>query len=268
MTVPHFTGTAPVPGDAVFPAAVWPAAPDSPNGRSITVNDIVEPFGPDYVRPQQADCPNCLCCTAPLCEKGRRSPLGCRGSADPVGEAVVARCPCSSDLTHGTLPWRIGRMVATRHAREMPLDPGVEEELRAVAAGRLARSADRLARLVARRYVVLTGSGPAVTALGRAYLAGRDDLRLVTMVQVERVDAREGIAVVVVAGWSRDHAVTVPLVQLTEATGLRAEELPGRRLQAEANCRTEQAHDVILTRVQLAPPLVQMPLETPPGGDQ
>uniref|UniRef100_UPI003F49B3D6 hypothetical protein n=1 Tax=Nonomuraea sp. CA-251285 TaxID=3240002 RepID=UPI003F49B3D6 len=59
---------------------------------------IPEPFGPIYERPANPDCPDCDCCTAVLCERGRSSLWGCllADNTDPELRKRLAECPCSN----------------------------------------------------------------------------------------------------------------------------------------------------------------------------
>lgn len=217
-----------------------------------------ETFGPELVRPAQKECPACGCCSAQLCERGRDSVMECVGLTPTVDRHVVQGCPCSGEMTRGTAAWRAGRIRSTLQALVMPLAPEVERELRVVASGLAAGSAYGLApQLLACRYIADGGERPVVTELGRAYLAARDEPRTTTAVHVELVDVRARTARVIVVGWSLDEAVTVLMDQLTAATGLRPAELPGRFLEAEANCETAAADDVVLSAVRMAPALVQ-----------
>lgn len=74
-----------------------------------------EPFGPEYVRPANPDCPNCPCCTAPLCEKGRTNPLGgCATYANTDARETVRGCPCSAETTPGTAAHRAAEIRARK----------------------------------------------------------------------------------------------------------------------------------------------------------
>jgi hypothetical protein len=218
---------------------------------------MTEPFGPECVRPAQPDCPNCECCTAALCAKGRTTILECFGFTSEDTRETVRGCPCSSETTRGTVSWRAGKLRVTVHATgPRPLAVDVESVLRAVAAGEdVFEHALQVTPLTMRRYVAFENNMPALTELGATYLAARDDDRFPTAVEVEAVDVATRTARVVVVGWSLTDGVTVLLDQLLSATGLQPQELPGRFLEATANCRTEHADDLVLTNVQLAPPL-------------
>lgn len=221
-------------------------------------DQIVEPFGPEHLRPAQPECPNCPCCTAPLCEKGRNSVLECVGNTRTEFAATVAGCPCSAETTRGTHTWRMARMSVTRHAAEAPLPHAAEGILRALADGAdpVSDPAGLITPLRVCRYVTVDNGTPSITDLGHAYLTARDEPRFVTPVEVAAVDVDTCTARVVVVGWNPTATVTVLLDQLTQATGLKAEELPGRHLEAVANCRTEDPDDIVLTYIRIAEPLL------------
>ncbi|MEW2068462.1 hypothetical protein [Streptomyces sp. NPDC007346] len=215
-----------------------------------------EPFEPEYVRPAQADCPNCTCCTVNLCVKGASSILECFGLTSEDTRSTVSGCPCSSEETRGTAAWRAGRLRVTMRATQHPLAVDVEATLRAVAAGEdVADYAEQVNTLALLRYVAFVDSRPVITELGVVYLTTLTELRSTTPVQVETVDVATGTARVVVVGWSLTDGVTVLLNQLVGATQLKAEELPGRLLEATANCGALEADDVVLTDIVVAPPL-------------
>lgn len=144
---------------------------------------------------------------------------------------------------------------ATRHAVELPLPEPVETLLRAMADQEhdVEDPAGLVLALRMRQYVTLREGSLAVTSIGRAYLAARTGFRVPSPVHVELVDATVNTARVVVMGWSTEHAVTVLLEQLTEATGLEPAELPGAVLAAVANVDAERAEDVVLTGIRTEP---------------
>ncbi|MDN3056915.1 hypothetical protein PH213_20640 [Streptomyces sp. SRF1] len=216
---------------------------------------IIEPFGPQYARPAAQDCPDCPCCTAQLCERGRTSVTRCCGLTDPERRDIVYACPCSAATTRGTHAWRAERIRVTRYATEHPLPPEVGVMLRALADGEPADDAQALARLRVAGFAAETDWGHVVTELGYLYLATRYDHRYTTPVEVLSVDTQARSAAVIVVGWRFQTPVTVLLDQLIAHTGLCAEELPGTWLEAEANCLAEHADDVVLTRIRIAPPL-------------
>ncbi|MFE4329702.1 hypothetical protein ACFRQM_09620 [Streptomyces sp. NPDC056831] len=218
---------------------------------------MTETFGPEYVRPAQDDCPNCPCCTAALCAKGRTTILECYGLTRDDVRDNVRGCPCSSEETRGTASWRHGKLRATTLAlSERRLTVDGELALRAVAAGEIvAEYAEEITSLSLRRFVGFVDNRPALTELGATYLAAQVERRFSTPVEVEAVDVRTRTARVIVVGWNLTEPVTVLLDQLIGATDLQAEELPGRFLEADANCYAPTADDVVLTNVRLAPPL-------------
>jgi hypothetical protein len=225
------------------------------------MNDDVfpEPFGPLYERPQQAECPNCSCCSAMLCERGRQSTHRCSGSTDATSMQLVSGCPCSAETTQGTHAWRARRIMITRHATERPLRTPAALLLRVLERaeeGQVEDPEDMLGMLKAYRYAATAEDGrPVITDFGRRYLEARTESRFATPVDVEAVDHKARTAKVIVVGFSLEHAVTVLLDQLVTDTGLKPEELPGRHLEAEANCRAATADEIVLTKIRIAPEL-------------
>lgn len=70
---------------------------------------LEDPEGHRWVRPANPDCPNCDCCTAVLCERGRENVFGCLGRSsdfDPDVRKRVGDCPCSAGTTPGTAAYR------------------------------------------------------------------------------------------------------------------------------------------------------------------
>lgn len=69
-----------------------------------------EPFGPEYVRPAPAGCPNCRCCTARLCEQAKNvtgftqpdlagtQGIPCEYVAGHQDRELVRGCPCTAGL--------------------------------------------------------------------------------------------------------------------------------------------------------------------------
>lgn len=218
---------------------------------------MTETFGPLYERPQSPDCPNCSCCAAPLCERGRRSTMRCQGHTDASTMQIVSACPCSAETTEGTHAWRAAMIRITRHATERPLHTPAALLLRALESAEVVEDrADMLGMLKAYRYAAVNeDGGPVITEFGRRYLAATSERRFMTPVQVEAVDHKARTATVVVVGWHLERAVTVLLDQLVTDTELKAEELPGKHLEAEANCYVATADEVVLTKIRIAPPL-------------
>ncbi|WP_055588669.1 hypothetical protein [Peterkaempfera griseoplana] len=81
----------------------------------------------------------------------------------------------------------------------------------------------------------------------------RADARFPTPVEVRAVEGDQ--AHVVVVGWHIARSIGVPLAPILEATGLTAARLPGRWLEAEANCYAEHAEDLVLSGITIAPDL-------------
>ncbi|MEU6929030.1 hypothetical protein AB0A05_07680 [Streptomyces sp. NPDC046374] len=215
-----------------------------------------EPFGPEYVRPAQPDCGRCGCCTAALCERGQHSPLRCYGHVDTEHRTTVEHCPCSAETTRHTTAWRMAQIRATRLAREQPLVAEVEELLRALAKGVQIEDPEELfPQLTLRGLGQLVHGMPAITSLGHTYLAARDDIRETTVVQVLDVDLKTRTARVEVAAWRPGELVTVLMDQIANDSGLNVESLPGRWLEAEANCGAENADRLALTAFRNSAPL-------------
>jgi hypothetical protein len=110
--------------------------------------------------------------------------------------------------------------------------------------------------LVGHGYAGTTADGePTLTPLGARYLEAGTERRFPTPVEVESVDHKARTAQVIVVGWSLERAVTVLLDQLTTETGLEADDLPGKFLEANANCHATTAGEIVLTNVSIAPDL-------------
>jgi hypothetical protein len=54
-----------------------------------------------WIDPSAGPCPNCDCCSARLCERGRAHAFGCHWVATS-GRNLVRDCPCSAETTEGT----------------------------------------------------------------------------------------------------------------------------------------------------------------------
>lgn len=231
---------------------------------------MIEPFGPEYVRPQSKPCPDCPCCTAPLCERGRASVLRCAGHVGaPDLVATVNGCPCSAESTPGTLAWRSAMVRATTFATQRPLDADVEALLSRVSEGDdlegLVEEVDtaeddedepgpaRWLRLLnLRGYVIRPEGGlPAVTDFGRAYLRGRSDVRRTAAVTIRSLDERARTAEVVIPAFAAEQPVTVLMDQVVcSRTGLTPQTAVGAIVYAEVNTDALRAEHVVLTRVQ------------------
>jgi hypothetical protein len=216
---------------------------------------MIETFGPLYERPQSKPCPNCECCSARLCERGRSSVHQCRGISDHP--EVVKGCPCSAATTRGTHAWRLERIRAVRYAVERPLEAAHEAFLRSLAAGEngVSDPTDAAGPLTVRGFLSEQEGVLRVTEFARAYLDARDGARFVTPVHVEEVDLEARTARVVVVGWHLTEPVTVLLDQLLHETGMAPQELEGSYLEAAANCRATDPDDLVLTAVSAAPSL-------------
>ncbi|NGO67840.1 hypothetical protein [Streptomyces boncukensis] len=213
-----------------------------------------EPFGPEYVRPPQKDCPDCPCCTVDLCKRGRTSLLECVGFTADEHKDTVYGCPCSTVTTPHTAAWRAGLVRVTRLAREMPIGLEAEALLAVLADGQdVDADGELFAQLAVRGLATRTDDlRPVITDLGRTYLAARDDERATAAVQVVDVDKKDRIALVEVAAWRPEEPVTVLLDQVTADTGLSADELP-EWLAAEANCHAPDTDRLVLTGFSVTP---------------
>jgi hypothetical protein len=168
----------------------------------------------------------------------------------------VYGCPCSSPLLRGTAAWRAERLRATVRATECPLPASVEVVLRALARGEVVEDRQALGLLRVGGFAQDTDAGEwSVTELGQVYLDARSALRGPASVEVVLVDRRARMAYVVVGAWHADRLVPVLLDHLVESTSLAAEELPGVWLDAHANCHASDPDDLVLTKVQVAPPV-------------
>ncbi|QNT94847.1 hypothetical protein HEP81_04574 [Streptomyces griseofuscus] len=224
-----------------------------------------EPFGPEYVRPKQADCPNCPCCSAALCERGRADVSRCEGHTSDETRPTVADCPCSAETTPGTMAWHMARIRAVTAAKMKPLDAAAENLLRTVATDQpVTDEAELLPQLTLRRYVELIGGQPRLTQFGRLYLDARVQQWAATAVTVVDVDKKTRMARVVLGRRSGESTVDVPMYQLANSsTGLGADELPGVTLHAYAN--TAAVHDADVVLLGVSNPRVPAPLYKPGG---
>ncbi|MCX4458489.1 hypothetical protein OOK58_42005 [Streptomyces sp. NBC_01728] len=230
---------------------------------------VHEPFGPEYVRPKNADCPDCACCTAVLCAKGRASVLECSGHVDAEPELVerVTNCPCSAESTRGTLSWRAAMVRAVTFATEKPLREELEALLARIGDGPVDGGLEPLLpKVVVRRYVKWApGLTPELTDFGRAYLdAWRGVPRVESLVRVLSVDEDARTVQTALPAFSVDQPVTVPLDILANSrTELSPKGLEGVTLYAEVNPGARAADDVVLTKVRN--PAVARP-DSPDGG--
>lgn len=80
-----------------------------------------DPDGHWWLSPAQPACPDCDCCTARLCERGRRHPFRCISiatAADPAVRARIRVCPCSAETTSGTAAYAAAQVRAARRAEQ------------------------------------------------------------------------------------------------------------------------------------------------------
>lgn len=230
----------------------------------------VDPFGVDYLRPVQPECPRCRCCTEALCRRGRTSVLECAGCTDAEHQATVVGCPCSSSSTEGTAAWRMSMVAATLQAVELPLPDPMEAHLRALAddgRGVVDPHHFHLA-LRLRGFVQTRGDVLEVTSQGRAYLAARDGGRVAVRGRVLDVDVEENTARVLLDVCREDQRATVLVDQLSGVTGVDVYELPGLDLEVVANVDAERVEDIVLTRIQARPaPLPDQWRKAAPEGE-
>ncbi|GGZ23867.1 hypothetical protein GCM10010387_16390 [Streptomyces inusitatus] len=214
-----------------------------------------EPFGPEYIRPAQKDCPRCSCCTEALCQRGRDSVMRCVGHTGDEARETVSGCPCSAETTRHTAAWRAAQVRVTRMARELPLAPEAEALLREMAKGAHAEDpAGMFPELELRGLGQLVHARPAITPLGHTYLRGRDDIREATAVRVIDIDTKARLARVEVVAWLPGVPVTVLMDQIASESGLDVDSLPGRWLDVEANCGAED-DELVLTAFRASAPL-------------
>ncbi|MET7695833.1 hypothetical protein ABZT06_49640 [Streptomyces sp. NPDC005483] len=218
-----------------------------------------EPFGPLYLRPVQAPCPNCPCCSERLCEKGANSVMQCHGHvADSATVAHVSACPCSAETTRGTHAWRAAQVRVVKHATQQPLPKPAEYVLRALAGGDSFQDpTGELAGLRARRYAHGSEGAWRITQLGRRYLLALEEPRYTSAVHVNSVEVKTRTAKVVVLGWHMEREVTVLADFLAQVTGVKLAELPGRYLEAKVNLGVADPDDLVLTRIQVPAPITE-----------
>ncbi|MEU1853648.1 hypothetical protein ABZ499_31390 [Streptomyces sp. NPDC019990] len=213
-----------------------------------------EPFGPEYIRPANPDCPDCGCCTAALCAKGRASVSECAGHVDNAELiARVTGCPCSAESTRGTLSWRAAMVRAATFATEKPLRAELERLLNRVFDGQdLGRLTALLPKVVVRRYVRWApGRTPELTDFGRAYLDARRGPRVESLVAVQSVDEAARTVQALIPAYSAEQPVTVPMDLLANSrTQVGPAALTDVTLYAEVNPGASRADDVVLTKVR------------------
>lgn len=215
----------------------------------------VEPFGPEYVRPAGAPCPDCECCTAALCARGRASVLRCVNHVDAEElKESVRECPCSAESTRGTLAWRAAMVRAVTFATEKPLRPEVERLLTDVYEAELPNGEREalMPILAVRRYVTWApGSVAQITDFGCAYVWARRGVRTESVVSVLSVDVEARTAQVIIPAFSADQPVTVMMDQLVNSrTEVTVETVLTVPLYAEVNPDAVTAEFVVLTKVR------------------
>lgn len=212
--------------------------------------------GPEALRPAQAECPNCGCCSAVLCERGRHRTTGC---TYPLVEAayadLVADCPCSAPTTRGTAAWRLDQVRIVRHAIDRPMTAASEDVLRALLDDDAVNAPGFVVTaLRAWEYIAVDDGMLSITDRGRRYLTARDEPRFAAQLVVDTIDRATRTARVVLDDW-RGGPVTVLLDQLTGETDLPPSQLSGRVLRGMANITAATADDVVLTQIRVAEPL-------------
>jgi hypothetical protein len=228
---------------------------------------MVETFGPEYLRPAQKDCARCGCCSADLCAKGRNSLLRCQGHTSAETRGTVADCPCSAESTRHTAAWRAAQVRVTRMAKELPVTATAEALLRSLTGRQVPHEpGEAFPELKLRGLVQLVHGMPAITPLGRTYLAARDDDRAPAAVRVVDVDKQARTARVEVPDWRPGETVIVLVDQIVSDCGLSIDALAGQSLEADANVQAEDADLLVLTGFRPAAP--QPPRWVPAGGEQ
>lgn len=215
------------------------------------MTDLTTAADADQLRPTQAPCPRCECCSAALCQRGQYDTAGCINHTRPSLASTVAGCPCSAPTTRGTNAWRAEMSRITWHATEHPMPEAAEITLRRISACEGFDHGDHMQPLYERGYIAEDGGVTRVTAFGHRYLTARDENRVTTLVDVRTVDLPTRTARVWVAKWHTDALVTVLLDQLTNATGFAPEELPHWTLEAKANSLASDPDDIVLTRIRI-----------------
>ncbi|MYX33455.1 MULTISPECIES: hypothetical protein [unclassified Streptomyces] len=214
-------------------------------------------MGPDYIRLPQPDCPDCHCCSAVLCARGRTTVSACAGKTSREAREIVDGCPCSAQSTTGTAAWHAAKISLTRLAMGKGLSGEAEELLSGLATGEVLDGLlGPLEELTRRWLVEFVDLRPQPTDLGHVYLSARrlDEWKRGPVVVMD-VDERERTAQVVVTAWKTDELVTVHVDQLVGASGLQPGDLPGKFMEAAANCAVEDADHLVLLEIRMAPAL-------------
>jgi len=79
-----------------------------------------------------------------------------------------------------------------------------------------------------------------------------------TPIEVLSIDAAADTASVIVVGWHLTRPVEFPLDPIVAATGIAAEALPGRWLEAVVNCYAADARELVFHGIALAPDLPEV----------
>lgn len=77
-----------------------------------------EPFDAEHVRPTPAACTSCSCCSAQLCEEGRKVAFGCAAQSSTEDKPLVQDCPCSAETTVGTAAYWAAQTRAKKRAEQ------------------------------------------------------------------------------------------------------------------------------------------------------
>jgi hypothetical protein len=191
--------------------------------------------------------------------------LRCQGHTSDETRQTVIGCPCSAESTRHTAAWRAAQVRVTRMVKELPVSPEALELLRALTGGQVPHEPGEVyGQLKLRGLAQLVHGMPAITPLGRTYLATLDDVRGPAAVRVIEVDTETRTARVEVPAWRVGEPVTVLVDQVANDCGLAMAELPGQWLEAEANTEAEDADRLVLTGFRLNP---LPPLGAPPRGE-
>jgi hypothetical protein len=130
---------------------------------------------------------------------------------------------------------------------ELPVSAPAERLLRSLTGRQVPHEVgEDFPELKLRGLAQLVHGMPAITALGRTYLAAVEDNRAPTRVRVVEVDSQTRTARVEVPAWRTDETVTVLADQITSDCGLALDSLAGQWLEAEANAGAEDADRLVL----------------------
>ncbi|MEV5677249.1 hypothetical protein [Streptomyces sp. NPDC052179] len=183
-----------------------------------------------------------------------------------VVRATVAECVCSSASTARTAAWMLEEVRITRLAREATVREDAMGLLRALVAGDAAQAwPDTVQQLMVRNLAEIVDEMPKATVRGRKYLSAVDDIRVASPIRVVDVNTKRRLAQVEVSAWQADERVPVLLDQLTTDTGIPAEGLTLRWLEADANVEAKSVDELVLTAFRPMGPTP--PKWTAVGGD-